>query len=48
MWIVKVALGREVVDVEEARAAVERIIRDGLRASAVIQRIRALSTKTGR
>jgi C4-dicarboxylate-specific signal transduction histidine kinase len=39
-------LGREVADVEEARAAVERIIRDGQRASAVIQRIRELSTKT--
>jgi PAS domain S-box-containing protein len=39
-------LGREVADVEEARAAVERIIRDGHRASAVIQRIRALATKT--
>src|SRR4029453_5958017 len=39
-------LGREVADAEEARAAVERIIRDGQRASAVIQRIRELSTKT--
>jgi PAS domain S-box-containing protein len=39
-------LGREVVDVAEARAAVERIIRDGQRASAVIQRIRELATKT--
>jgi C4-dicarboxylate-specific signal transduction histidine kinase len=39
-------LGREAADVEEARAAVERIIRDGQRASAVIQRIRALATKT--
>jgi signal transduction histidine kinase len=39
-------LGREVADVEEARAAVERIIRDGQRASEVIRRIRALATKT--
>jgi len=39
-------LAREVPDLQEARAAVERIIRDGQRASAVIQRIRALATKT--
>jgi PAS domain S-box-containing protein len=39
-------LAREVPDLAEARAAVERIIRDGQRASAVIRRIRALSTKT--
>jgi signal transduction histidine kinase len=35
-----------VPDLAEARAAVERIIRDGQRASAVIHRIRELSTKT--
>jgi C4-dicarboxylate-specific signal transduction histidine kinase len=39
-------LAREVPDLEEAQAAAERIIRDGQRASAVIQRIRALATKT--
>jgi PAS domain S-box-containing protein len=39
-------LAREVPDLEEARAAVERIIRDGHRASEVIRRIRALSNKT--
>jgi PAS domain S-box-containing protein len=39
-------LAREVPDLAEARAAVERIIRDGQRASEVIQRIRALATKT--
>jgi C4-dicarboxylate-specific signal transduction histidine kinase len=39
-------LAREVPDLEEARAAVERIIRDGNRASEVIRRIRALAKKT--
>ena len=39
-------LARAVPDLQEARAAVERIIRDGQRASEVIQRIRALATKT--
>jgi C4-dicarboxylate-specific signal transduction histidine kinase len=39
-------LARAVPDLEEARAAVERIIRDGQRASEVIQRIRALARKT--
>ena len=37
---------REVPDLQEARAAVERIIRDGHRASEVIRRIRAFATKT--
>jgi PAS domain S-box-containing protein len=40
-WLV-----REAPDLEEARAAVERIIRDGTRASEVIRRIRALAQKT--
>ncbi len=39
-------LAREAPDLEEARAAVERIIRDGNRASEVIRRIRALAKKT--
>jgi C4-dicarboxylate-specific signal transduction histidine kinase len=39
-------LARAVPDLQEARAAVERIIRDGQRASEVIRRIRALATKT--
>jgi len=39
-------LARAVPDLVEARAALERSIRDGQRASAVIRRIRALSTKT--
>src|SRR5437667_334067 len=39
-------LARAVPDLAETRAAVELIIRDGHRASAVIQRIRALSKKT--
>jgi PAS domain S-box-containing protein len=39
-------LAREVPDLEEARAAVERIIREGHRASEVIRRIRALAQKT--
>ena len=39
-------LAREVPDVEEARAAVERVIREGHRASEVIRRIRALAQKT--
>jgi C4-dicarboxylate-specific signal transduction histidine kinase len=39
-------LARAEPDLEEARAAVERINRDGHRASEVIQRIRALAQKT--
>jgi signal transduction histidine kinase len=39
-------LARAVPDLQEARAAVERIIRDGQRAGEVIQRVRALATKT--
>ena len=39
-------LAREVPDLEEARAAVERIIRDGPRASEVIRRMRALAQRT--
>ena len=39
-------LAREVPDLAEARAAVERIIRDGHRAGEVIRRIRALTQKT--
>ena len=39
-------LRREVPDLDEAQAAVERIIRDGHRASDVIQRIRALVKRT--
>jgi PAS domain S-box-containing protein len=39
-------LTREVPGLEEARAAVERIIRDGHRASEVIRRMRALAQKT--
>jgi C4-dicarboxylate-specific signal transduction histidine kinase len=39
-------LAREVPDLAEARAAVERIIRDGHRAGEVIRRIRALAQKT--
>jgi C4-dicarboxylate-specific signal transduction histidine kinase len=39
-------LAREVPDLEEARTAVARIIRDGQRASAVIRRMRALAQKT--
>jgi PAS domain S-box-containing protein len=39
-------LAREVPDLAEARAAVERIIREGNRASAVIRRMRALAQKT--
>ena len=39
-------LAREVPDLEEAKAAVERIVRDGRRASDVIQRIRSLSKRT--
>jgi PAS domain S-box-containing protein len=38
-------LGREVPDLAEARAAVERIIRDGNRAGEVIARVRALLRK---
>jgi C4-dicarboxylate-specific signal transduction histidine kinase len=38
-------LGRAVPDLGEARASVERIIRDGQWASAVIRRIRTLATK---
>jgi PAS domain S-box-containing protein len=39
-------LARAEPDLEEARAAVERIIRDGHQASEVIRRIRALAQKT--
>jgi PAS domain S-box-containing protein len=39
-------LAREVPDVEEARAAVERVIREANRANEVIRRIRALAQKT--
>jgi PAS domain S-box-containing protein len=39
-------LARAVPDLAEARAAVERIIRDGHRASEVIRRLRALTQKT--
>lgn len=39
-------LTRETPNLEEARAAAERTVRDGIRAGAVIQRIRALSTRT--
>ena len=39
-------LAREEPDLDEARAAVERMIRDGHRASDVIRRIRALSKNT--
>jgi PAS domain S-box-containing protein len=39
-------LAREVPDLDEARASVERIIRDGHRASDVIRRIRALAKHT--
>jgi PAS domain S-box-containing protein len=39
-------LARAEPDLEEARAAVERIIRDGQRASEVIRRMRALAQKT--
>jgi PAS domain S-box-containing protein len=39
-------LAREVPDLEEARAAVERIIRDGHRVSEVIRRMRALAQRT--
>jgi two-component system sensor kinase FixL len=39
-------LGREPPDLGEARDAVESVISDGMRASDVIQRIRALSRKT--
>jgi two-component system sensor kinase FixL len=39
-------LARAEPDLEEARAAVERIIRDGHRASEVIKRMRALAQKT--
>jgi PAS domain S-box-containing protein len=38
-------LAREVPDLEEARAAVERIIKEGNRASEVLRRIRALAQK---
>jgi PAS domain S-box-containing protein len=38
-------LAREVPDLEEARAAVERILREGNRAGEVIRRIRALAQK---
>lgn len=39
-------LARETPDLEEARAAVERIIRDGNRAGDVIRRVRTLAKKT--
>lgn len=39
-------LTRETPNLEEARAAAERTVRDGIRAGAVIQRIRALSSRT--
>jgi C4-dicarboxylate-specific signal transduction histidine kinase len=39
-------LAREVPNLEEARAAVERIIRDGQRASEVLRQMRALAQKT--
>jgi len=39
-------LGREPADLGEARAAVERIVRDGHRAGEVIRRVRALAKKT--
>jgi signal transduction histidine kinase len=39
-------LAREVPDVEEARAAVERVIKEGQRAGEVIRRIRALAQRT--
>src|SRR5207237_5165651 len=39
-------LARQSPDLDEARAAVERIIRDGSRASEVIGRIRALVKKS--
>jgi PAS domain S-box-containing protein len=39
-------LARAEPDLEEARAAVERIIRDGQRASTVIRRMRALAQRT--
>ena len=41
-------LGRGPPDVGEARSAVERMLRDGRRASEVIDRIRSLSAKTER
>jgi len=40
-------LGRDLPDLDEARAAAQRIVRDGNRASEVIARIRALVGKTG-
>jgi signal transduction histidine kinase len=39
-------LAREVPELDQARAAAERIIRDGNRASEIIRRIRALTTRT--
>ena len=39
-------LGREPPELDEARSAVESMISDGMRASEVIQRLRALSRKT--
>jgi PAS domain S-box-containing protein len=39
-------LTRDTPNLDEARAAAERTVRDGIRAGAVIQRIRALSTRT--
>ncbi len=40
-------LDREVPDLGEARAAVQRIVRDGRRASDVIARVRAMARKAG-
>jgi PAS domain S-box-containing protein len=40
-------LARDVPDLDEASGAVERMINDGNRAAEVIQRVRALSKKTG-
>jgi C4-dicarboxylate-specific signal transduction histidine kinase len=40
-------LDRETPDLDEARGAVDRIIKDGNRASEVIRRVRALANKTG-
>ncbi len=39
-------LGREPPELDEARSAVESMISDGMRASEVVQRLRALSKKT--
>jgi C4-dicarboxylate-specific signal transduction histidine kinase len=39
-------MARDVPDLEEARAAVQRIVRDGQRASEVVARVRAMARKT--